>query len=117
MAPKVNLNTNRNVATTHWPHGKNKKLVTRETSVNMHNHGGQLMIVSGPHQKEWQFAELHDYNWNDCKQARCIPHCHKLTESDDKEFDSNEIITVQLKDLVPIHYSALEPMTKRMKFW
>lgn len=94
------------------PRRKKKKPVTRETAVNRYSHGDHLMIVGGPLQKEWWFAEFQDYNWNDCKTARCILCCHKSNG----EEDANQIITVMLEDLVPIDYSVVEPSTQRMKF-
>ena len=95
---------------------KKKKPVTRETAVNRYTYRDQLMIVSGPHHHKWWFAEFFDYNWNDCRFARCMPYCSKTAREDEEEYDSNEVYSIRLEDLIPIDTTVVDHVSKTMKF-
>jgi len=100
MPPKRKPKTNK--STSSRTRKKRKKPVTRETTVNWYTWRDQLMIVGGPYQDEWWFAEFHDYNWNDMQFVRCSPHCHKSTLEGEEDYDSNEIVSIMLEHLIPI---------------
>ena len=114
MPPKRKPKNNRITAST--TRSKKKKPVTRETAVNRYTYRDQLMIVSGPYHDEWWFAEFHDYNWNDMQLARCIPYCSKRTREGEEVYDSNEIVSIMLEDLIPIDRTVVDHVAKAMKF-
>jgi len=114
MPPKRKQKTNKSTSST--TRKKKKKPVTRETAVNRYTWRDQLMIVGGPYQEEWWFAEFIDYNWNDMQFVRVTPYCHKSTREGEEEYDSNEIVSILLEHVIPIDRTVVDHVAKTMKF-